>query len=85
MDLLLEDFEGEIDTIGGLAFALAGRVPQRAEIIEHPAGADLEILDADLRRIKRLRVRCGSARSPATGLPGDKSVQPDAPILSGDS
>ena len=57
LELSLEDFEDEIDTLGGLAFALAGRVPQRGEIIRHPSGVEIEILDADPRRIKRLRVR----------------------------
>ncbi len=56
-DLSLEkdDFE-EIDTLGGLVFTLAGRVPSRGEIIRHPGGYDLEIIEADPRRIHRLRV-----------------------------
>lgn len=56
-DLSLTDFEDEIDTLGGVVFAIAGRVPQRGEIIRHPNGVDMEILDADTRRIKRLRLR----------------------------
>lgn len=64
--LALEDYEDEVDTLGGLVFALAGRVPQRGEIIEHPAGADFEVVDADPRRIKKLRVRCRAASTPAT-------------------
>jgi CBS domain containing-hemolysin-like protein len=55
--LMLEDFEDEVDTLGGIVIALAGRVPQRGEIVPHPAGFDLEVLDADPRRIKRLRLR----------------------------
>ena len=47
----------EIDTLGGLVFMLAGRVPARGEVIHHPEGADFEVIDADPRRIKRLRVR----------------------------
>jgi CBS domain containing-hemolysin-like protein len=47
----------DVDTLGGLVFALAGRVPRRGEVISHPAGLEFEVLDADLRRIKRLRVR----------------------------
>ena len=35
---------------------LAGRVPVRGEVIEHPAGAEFEIIDADARRVKRMRV-----------------------------
>ncbi len=49
--------EEEIDTLGGLVFMLAGRVPARGEVIRHPAGHEIEVVDADPRRIKRLRVR----------------------------
>lgn len=55
--LASEELEEEIDTVGGLVSALAGRVPQRGEVISHPAGYDFEITDADPRRVKRLRVR----------------------------
>lgn len=51
------DLEEEIDTVAGLVSAIAGRVPQRGEVIRHPSGFDFEVLDADPRRIKRLRVR----------------------------
>ena len=47
----------EIDTLGGLVFVLTGRVPARGEVVPHPAGAEFEVIDADPRRIKRLRVR----------------------------
>ncbi len=46
----------EIDTLGGLVFKLAGRVPARGEVVVHPDGTEFEVLDADPRRIKRLRV-----------------------------
>jgi CBS domain containing-hemolysin-like protein len=49
--------EEAIDTLGGLVFTLAGRVPKRGEIIIHPDGIEFEVLDADPRRVKRLRVR----------------------------
>lgn len=56
--LITEDLADEdIDTAAGLVTALAGRVPQRGEVIAHPAGLDFEITDADPRRVKRLRVR----------------------------
>jgi len=55
---LARDDEGEdIDTLGGLVFMLIGRVPARGEVIRHDSGAEFEIVDADPRRIKRLRVR----------------------------
>ncbi len=47
-----EDF----DTLGGLVVALIGRVPVRGELIHHPSGLEFEILDADPRRIKKLRI-----------------------------
>lgn len=47
----------EVDTLGGLVFRLAGRVPTRGEVVPHPDGHEFEVLDADARRIKRLRVR----------------------------
>ncbi|WP_415402116.1 hemolysin family protein [Tateyamaria sp. SN3-11] len=49
--------EEEIDTLGGLVFMLAGRVPARGEVVPHPDGPEFEVIDADPRRIKRLRVR----------------------------
>ena len=47
----------EVDTLGGLVFMLAGHVPARGEVIQHPDGPEFEVVDADPRRIKRLRVR----------------------------
>ncbi|GGA96740.1 hypothetical protein GCM10011324_03770 [Allosediminivita pacifica] len=62
-----EEIDGEeIDTLGGLVFMLAGRVPARGEVITHPAGLDFEVVDADPRRIKRLRVRLPGASSAST-------------------
>jgi len=51
-----DEMDEEIDTLGGLVFMLSGRVPARGEVVEHPSGAEFEIVDADPRRIKRLRV-----------------------------
>ncbi len=55
-----EDDE-DIDTLGGLVFLRTGRVPVRGEIVPHESGAEFEVLDADARRIKRLRVRLPGA------------------------
>lgn len=55
--LALPDHGDDFDTAGGWAVALAGRLPQRGEILHHPAGFDIEIVDADPRRVKRLRVK----------------------------
>ncbi len=53
---LLGDDHEDIDTLGGLVFAVAGRVPIRGEIISYQNGVEFEILDADPRRIHRVRV-----------------------------
>ena len=46
----------DVDTIGGLVFALVGRIPVRGELVSAPGGYEFEVLDADPRRIKRLRI-----------------------------
>ncbi len=50
------DQEEDVDTLGGLIFMMAGRVPDRGEIIKHADGLEFEIIDADPRRVKRLRI-----------------------------
>jgi magnesium and cobalt transporter len=52
-----DEREADIDTVGGLVFTLAGRVPARGEVLRHPSGVEFRVLDADARRIRRLRVR----------------------------
>jgi CBS domain containing-hemolysin-like protein len=55
--LLDPEQEEQIDTLGGLVFSLVGRVPRRGELIPHPSGLQFEVLDADARRVKRIRIR----------------------------
>ena len=55
--LLDDDERDEVDTVGGLVFALAGRVPGRGEVVRHRAGIQFEILDGDPRRIILLKIR----------------------------
>ena len=64
LELSPPDLEEEIETVAGLVNALAGRLPQRGEVITHPAGFEFEVVDADPRRVKRVRVR--GAPSPAS-------------------
>ena len=52
-----EEREQDINTLGGLVMSLTDRVPSRGELVTHPSGFAFEVLDADPRRIKRLRVR----------------------------
>lgn len=56
LDLTTEDRDDDVDTLGGLVFTLAGKVPAVGEVIEHPAGFDFEVLDGDPRRITKLRI-----------------------------
>lgn len=52
-----DERDADINTVGGLVFTLAGRVPAKGEVISHPSGIEFRVLDADPRRIRRLRVR----------------------------
>ncbi len=70
LDFLPEDRDEDIDTIGGVVALLAGRVPQRGEVITHPDGVAFEVIEADARRIRRIRVR---TTNPATGAAAPKS------------
>ena len=68
---ILDDEEREdIDTLGGLVFTHAGRVPVRGELISHPAGLELEVVDSDPRRVKSLRIR----KIDASGAPAASSA-----------
>jgi CBS domain containing-hemolysin-like protein len=71
--LALPDHEEEIDTLGGLVFTLVGRVPQRGELISHPGGFEFEILDADPRRVKKVRVHRLSAKAARAQAPGEEA------------
>ncbi|GGH34045.1 ion transporter [Alsobacter metallidurans] len=71
VDLAHGEMAEDVDTLGGLIAALVGRVPVRGEVIAHPAGVEFEILDADPRRIKRLRIHTSALEA----LP-----PPDAPL-----
>ena len=66
VDLLPAERDEQIDTVGGLIFALAGRVPAVGEVIRHECGAAFEVLEADPRRIRRVRVHPAPADSAAS-------------------
>ena len=70
-DFLPEDRDEDISTLGGVVAAIAGRVPQRGEVISHPAGVEFEIVEADARRVKRLRLRKVAVKDPAAGPDGN--------------
>ena len=56
-DVLSEEEREEVDTLGGLVFFTANRIPARGELIKHETGMIFEIIDADQRRINRLRIQ----------------------------
>jgi len=65
LQLLEPERREDADTLGGLLFTLLDRVPARGEVVRHPAGLEFEVLDADPRRIKRLRILKAPATSAA--------------------
>ena len=73
IDLLPEDEEEEADTLAGLIFKIAGRVPARGEIIRHESGLEFEILDSDPRRVKRLRINVRNVDRPYSDPATDSS------------
>jgi CBS domain containing-hemolysin-like protein len=56
IDARLGTVEEDVETLGGLAFVLAGHIPQPGEILEHPSGWKLEVTEGDTRRVTRLRL-----------------------------
>ena len=71
---------GEVDTLGGLLVTLAGRVPVRGEILEGPDNFEIEVLDADPRRVKRLRIyRRQPTAKPRLRSDEEASVAPKPP------
>ncbi|MEA5163063.1 transporter associated domain-containing protein [Cereibacter johrii] len=75
-----EEEDEEIDTLGGLVFLRTGRVPVRGEIVPHESGAEFEVIDADARKIKRLRVRLPGA---VTASVGTRALPAEQPLHSG--
>jgi len=73
-----EEREADIDTVGGLVFTLAGRVPARGEVISHPSGMEFRVLEADARRIRRLRVKLPKKEGQGA-LPTAPPLGPEAP------
>jgi CBS domain containing-hemolysin-like protein len=67
----------DVDTVGGLVVSLLGRVPVRGELVSAPGGYEFEILDADPRRIKRLRIREKSAPRPDPRRKRAPEARPD--------
>jgi len=74
VDLLTDEEEDEADTLGGLIFEMAGRLPARGEIIKHPSGLEFEILQSDPRRVKRIRIHVKKSPLAADEIADDTSA-----------
>jgi CBS domain containing-hemolysin-like protein len=80
IDLVSDEQEEDIDTLGGVVFSIAGRIPARGELVAHPSGIEFEVLDADPRRIKKLRVHVPKDKDPANAGTGtDAKPEQSAP------
>jgi CBS domain containing-hemolysin-like protein len=66
VDPRLSSAEDEVDTLGGLMFLLAGRIPGKGECVTHPSGWKLETVDSDPRRIIRVRLHAPQISSDRT-------------------
>ncbi len=62
--LHLDTEDDEIDTVGGFAVSLAGRVPQRGEVLSAPNGFDFEVTEGDARKVRKLRIRPSAVKAP---------------------
>ncbi len=67
--LLKNGEEEDIDTLGGLVFTLVGRVPALGEIVRHESGIEFEVIDADPRRVKKVRIHRPSTGDDAPSAP----------------
>ena len=68
--LVSPEQEEDIDTLGGLVFSLSGRIPARGERVPHPSGIEFEVLEADPRRIKKLRIHTAEKTNPILSSAG---------------
>lgn|SRR5829696_4168512 len=68
--LLPEEQQEEADTLGGLIFAMLGRVPVRGELVRHPSGVEFEVAESDPRRVKKIRIHTTSGNGATAGETG---------------
>ena len=73
VDLLPDEDDAETDTLAGLVFKMAGRVPARGEVIRHDSGIEFEIVESDPRRVTRIRIH--RPQKQAAPAPGEDEKQ----------
>jgi CBS domain containing-hemolysin-like protein len=76
-----DEIEADVDTLGGWLVTLAGRVPVRGEIVQGPGLLEFEILDADPRRVKRVRIHIAGSGAPRSRDPRTRGRAPPAEVL----
>jgi CBS domain containing-hemolysin-like protein len=76
VDFLPEERDEETDTLGGLIFSMFGRVPVRGELLRHASGVEFEVLEADPRRVKRVKIRPPAAIEPVQVEPVPEAEKP---------
>lgn len=77
-EIAAEDEDEDVDSLGGLVFTLIGRVPERGEVIRHPTGYEFEVIEADSRRIKRMRVRAAHRKPRPAAVPAADGAGPES-------
>jgi CBS domain containing-hemolysin-like protein len=77
LDLLPDDREEEADTLGGLVFTMLGRVPVRGELVRHGSGVEFEIVEADPRRVKKIKLHAASPRTADAERRGEGDLADD--------
>lgn len=70
----------DVDTIGGLIVTLAGRVPVRGELIAGPGNLEFEVMDADPRRLKRIRIHLSRGARRLRRLRESQAIAPAPPV-----
>ena len=77
--LTTPDDEEDYDTLGGLLSSLAGHVPARGEHVRHPAGVEFDVIEADPRRVKKVRITLVDPATPAGDLASDPQADGSMP------
>jgi CBS domain containing-hemolysin-like protein len=74
------DAAEEVDTLGGYLVTQVGRLPLRGEVVPGPAGFEIEVLDSDPRRIKKVRIHRSKDRPIERDREGHRRYKPDTAV-----